>query len=205
MITNWGYTLTGVESLADMLEYLDFDTFTGGKYAGEQERAQKEISAASAAIRNFVGWHLYPALDCELSTFMLDRRVTPVGSDLLIQLPARAVNSIASVTIGGIERTDFFCDQNGLLRVFDVGPLDRRALVMVDYNAGLPAEMMAPVQELIADRVKHALAVPEGITSEASGGVSVTYNAAWINNTKATSLMGDNKELLIPYKVQGVF
>lgn len=205
MITNWGYTLTGTGSLENLLEIEDFNIFTGGKYGGEQERVQKEISAASAAIRNFVGWHLYPAMDCELSTLVLDRRVTPVGSDLLIQLPARLVNSVASVTIGGAACTDFYCDQNGILRVFNVGAMDRRTQVVIEYNAGLSDDLMSSIQELVADRVKHALAVPEGITSEASGGVSVTYNAAWINNTKATSLMGDNKELLIPYKVQGVF
>ena len=49
------------------------------------------------------------------------------------------------------------------------------------------------------------MAVPAGVTSEASGGVSVTYNATWINNSRATALPDDNKEVLAPYRLQGVF
>ena len=44
-----------------------------------------------------------------------------------------------------------------------------------------------------------------GITSEAAGGVSITYNANWINSARATALPDDNKEVLAPYRLQGVF
>ena len=206
MITNWGYTFDeSVTSLPDMLTVEEFNTYTGGKYSGETERITAEITAACASIRNFVGWHLYPSEPCEFDTLILDRRITPVGCDLLIQLPARVVSSVTSVTIDGVEYTDFHADQNGLLRVFDVPHQDRRALVEVIYTAGLTDDMAAAIKELIAHRVTHSLAVPSGITSEASGGVSVTYNANWINNSRATALAGNDKELLIPYKVQGVF
>ena len=205
MITNWGYTLTDTESLEDMLSVDEFTTFSGGRYSSDTERVEAEISAASAAIRNYVGWHLSPALPCELSTFALDRRVTHVGTDIMIQLPARIVQSVESVTIDGTEYTDYYCDPNGILRVFDVGTVDRKGLIVVDYTAGLDAGMMAPIKELFAHRVTHAIAVPAGVTSEAAGGVSVTYNANWINNSRATALVADNREVLIPYRVQGVF
>lgn len=205
MITNWGYTLTGAENLDDMLSVEEFTTFSGGRYSSDTERVEAEISAASAAIRNYVGWHLFPALPCELSTFALDRRVTHVGTDIMIQLPARIVQSVDSVTIDGTEYTDYYCDPNGILRVFDVGAVDRKGLIVVDYTAGLDAGMMAPIKELLAHRVTHAIAVPAGVTSEAAGGVSVTYNANWINNSRATALVADNREVLIPYRVQGVF
>lgn len=205
MITNWGYTLTDTESLEDMLSVDEFTTFSGGRYSSDTERVEAEISAASAAIRNYVGWHLFPALSCELSTFALDRRVTHVGTDIMIQLPARIVQSVESVTIDGAEYTDYYCDPNGILRVFDVGAVDRKGLIVVDYTAGLDAGMMAPIKELLAHRVTHAIAVPAGVTSEAAGGVSVTYNANWINNSRATALVADNREVLIPYRVQGVF
>jgi hypothetical protein len=43
------------------------------------------------------------------------------------------------------------------------------------------------------------------VQSEAAGGVSVTYNATWTNSARATALPSDNKEVLAPYRLQGVF
>ena len=204
LLTTWGYTLTALDTLPDLLSVEEFNTFTGNKYAGYSTQVGVEISAATAAIRNFVGWHLAPSASCELSTTFLDRRVTRVGTDALIQLPARYVTDIDAVTIGGVEYEDYILDPSGLLRVLNVSG-ERHTPIVVSYTAGLPEGLTAPIKELVAHRVTHAVAVPAGVTSEASGGVSVTYNANWINNARATALVGDNKEILIPYKVQGVF
>lgn len=204
LLTTWGYELTALDTLPDLLSVEEFNTFTGNKYAGYSTQVGVEISAATAAIRNYVGWHLAPPASCELSTTFLDRRVTRVGTDILIQLPARYVTDIDAVTIGGVEYEDYILDPSGLLRVLNVSG-DRYTPIVVSYTAGLPEGLMAPIKELVAHRVTHAVAVPAGVTSEASGGVSVTYNANWINNARATALVGDNKEILIPYKVQGVF
>jgi hypothetical protein len=65
--------------------------------------------------------------------------------------------------------------------------------------------MMNGIKELIAHRATHAAASSNGITSEAAGGVSVTYNAGWVNSARATALPSDNKEVLAPYRLQGVF
>ncbi|MBR2189313.1 MAG: hypothetical protein IJ860_07910 [Eubacterium sp.] len=203
LLTTWGYSLTDIDTLPDMMDADGFRTMTGR--SDDEDRVNAEISAACAAIRNYVGWHLAPAEDCDFRTIASDRRVTRVGRDMLVQLPARYVTEVTSVSINGTEYESFYADPNGLLRVFDVPMVSRSDLVVIRYTAGLTGEMLAPISELIAHRVTHALAVPPGITSEASGGVSVTYNATWINNSRATALAGDNKELLVPYKVQGVF
>lgn len=203
ILTNWGYELTGIDTLPDLMTFEEYVAYTGRR--DNQERVEKEISAACAAIRNFVGWHLGPSEACEMEAAFLDRRITKAGKDVLIQLPARYVTDISSITINGIERDRYVLDTAGLLRVIDVKGVERYAPVVVTYTAGLSENLLAPVKELIANRVTHAIAVPPGITSEASGGVSVTYNANWINNSRATALAGDNKELLVPYKVQGVF
>lgn len=204
MITQWGYTLTDATALDDMLTIDEFDRYTGGQYS-DTDRIEAEISAACAAIRNYCGWHLYPSLACELDIRANDRRITFVACDVLIQLPARIVTAIESVTIDGTEYTDYSLDTCGLLRVYDVAVMERNASIVIGYTAGLTDIMMAPIKELIAHRVTHSVAVPSGITSEASGGVSVTYNANWINNSRATALAGDNKELLLPYRAMGVF
>ena len=204
MITNWGYELPEINSLPDMLTMDDFNDYTGGKF-GDTDRIEREITAACSAIRNFVGWHLFPPEACKMRALSTDRRITRVGCDLLIQLPARVVTEVDSIKVNDVSYASYFCDQNGLLRVFNVPTLERTAIVEVEYTAGITDEMIAPIEELISHRVTHAVAVPEGITQEASGGVSVTYNANWINNSRATALAGDNKELLVPYKVMGVF
>ena len=203
LITTWGYAITEMDSLPRMMDVQDYSIFTGRR--DDADRVLAEIAAASTAIRNFVGWHLYPNMACRMTTVISDRRITARGRDLLIQLPARYVTEVTAVNIGGTVYTDYTLNTSGLLWVYDVSCHTRRTAVTVDYVAGLPDTMMAPIHELIASRVTHAIAVPAGITSEASGGVSVTYNAGWINNTRATALPGDNKDLLIPYKVQGVF
>jgi len=203
IVTNWGYMLSEIDSLPGMMELEEYETYTGRN--DNAERVDVEISAACASIRNYVGWHLYPSEACRMETIASDRRVIYHGSDMLIQLPARFVSAVSSVTIGGVACSHYHIDTNGLLTVFNVRPIRRYSEIAVEYTAGLTDEMMAPIKELIAHRVTHAMAVPAGVTSEASGGVSVTYNATWINNARATALAGDNKELLIPYKVQGVF
>lgn len=203
MLTNWGYTLTEIDRLPEMMDIADYETYTGRD--DDMERVTVEASAACASIRNFVGWHLYPSAACRFESIASDRRVIYHGSDMIIQLPARYISDVSVVTIDDIEYEHYHVDTNGLLTVFNIRPIKRYSRVVVEYTAGLTDAMMAPIKELIAHRVTHAMAVPAGVTSEASGGVSVTYNATWINNARATALAGDNKELLIPYKVQGVF
>ena len=203
IVTNWGYTLVDDDSLFDMMDYAEYCTYSDR--SDSAERVEAEISAACASIRNYVGWHLYPSAACRFETIASDRRIIWNGPDMIIQLPARYVTGISMLTIDGVEQDNFHVDPSGLVHVFNATRCRRYESVVVDYMAGLTDEMMAPIKELIAHRVTHAMAVPAGVTSEVSGGVSVTYNATWINNARATAPAGDNKELLIPYKVQGVF
>ena len=203
MITTWGYELTALEVLPDLLTVDQYATLTGR--ADDANRVEEEIAAACVAVRNYVGWHLGPSAACRMSTVMSDRRITRVGCDLLIQLPARFVTGVTSVSIDGAAQEHFAVDSNGILRVFDVGCVARYSAVVVDYTAGLSDAMLASIRDLVAHRVMHAHAVAPGITSEASGGVSVTYNAGWVNNAQSSTLNNAERELLVPYKVQGVF
>lgn len=205
LLTNWGYTITNADELPDMLESYEFYEFSAGKYHGDQ-RTAREISAASAAIRNYCGWHVYPSASCEMSVLMNDKRVTRVGNDLLIQLPAAFVTEVESVTIN--DKTYMAtCESNGILRVYDVdfSTLKRYSPIEVTYTAGVDEDTIDELKELIASRVTHATASSNGITSEAAGGVSVTYNASWVNSASATTLPDSSKEVLSPYRVRGVF
>jgi hypothetical protein len=203
--TKWGYTLPDLDSLPDMLSDEEFDEFTANRYAGDV-RIAPNIKSACAAVRNYCGWHIFPSASCEMSVLMNDKRVTRIGNDLLIQLPAAFVTEVESVTIDG-ETYMATCETNGILRVYDVefSTLKRYSPIEVTYKAGVDEDTIDELKELIASRVTHATASSNGITSEAAGGVSVTYNASWVNSASATTLPDSTREVLAPYRVRGVF
>lgn len=206
LLTNWGYTITDIDTLPDLLAKHEFYELTAGRYEGDM-RIEREISAACSAIRNYCGWHVFPSAECELCIPIEDRRVTRTGCDLLIQLPAKYVSSVSRVEINDVEITAYHCDTNGMLRLYDISPLGLHRYTPIDiiYTAGFPDELMGGIRELVAHRVTHALASSNGITTEQVGGVSVTYNSGWVNSARATALPDDNKEMLAPYRLQGVF
>ena len=203
--TKWGYTLPDLDSLPDMLSDEEFDEFTANRYAGDV-RIAPNIKSACAAVRNYCGWHIFPSASCSMTVLMNDKRVTRNNSDLLIQLPAAFVTEILSVTVDG-KTYMATCETNGILRVYDVefSTLKRYSPIEVTYTAGVDEDTIDELKELIASRVTHATASSNGITSEAAGGVSVTYNASWVNSASATTLPDSTREVLAPYRVRGVF
>lgn len=205
--TTWGYTLTGVNELPDMITTQEFNNFTANKYANDG-RASYDIKAAQSAIRNYCGWHIYPSAACELATTFFDKCVTVVDRMLMIQLPATYVSSIESITIDGEEYDEtYVLMPNGILRVYGLSWSHMRSWspIVVKYTAGIPSSAADGVKELIAHRVTHALESSDGIQSETAGGVSITYSSNWTNSARATALADDNKEVLSPYRLRGVF
>lgn len=200
-LTNWGYSIT---ELGAMLTDDEFNEMTADRYKGD-ERIAPLISAATAAVRNYCGWHVAPSEKCELSARAHDLRLTYVGCDTIIQLPARFVSAVESVKIGGHEVTDYSIEPNGLLRIYDHCICSRKTVIEVSYTAGLSDELAGAVKELVGHQVTHGMAQSYGVQSEAAGGVSVTYSASWINSAKATALPDDNRDTLAPYRLQGVF
>ena len=200
-LTNWGYSIT---ELGAMLTDDEFNEMTAGRYQGD-ERIAPLINAATAAVRNYCGWHVAPSEQCELSARAHDLRMTYVGCDTIIQLPARYVSAVESVKVSGNEVTDYSFEPHGLLRIYDCLICSRKAVIEVSYTAGLTEELAGAVKELVGHQVTHGLAQSYGVQSEAAGGVSVTYSASWINSAKATALPDDNRDTLAPYRLQGVF
>lgn len=204
VLTNWGYSLTQDDALADFITTQELNEFTANRYAGDV-RIGPNISAATDAIRNYCGWHIYPARSCNWVGYAgLSRNMTRNGSEVLIQLPARFVSGVMEVLHNGHEITGYICDPNGLLHLMGIC-LARYDTISVTYMAGVPSSMMNGVKELTAHRVTHALASSYGVTSESAGGVSVTYNAGWAGQTRSTALADDNKDVLAPFKLLGVF
>ena len=207
ILTPWGYSLPDADEIPGMMTLTEFNAMTAEKYL-DDTRVEPDIKAATAAIRNFCGWHVYPSQACQLNTTLYDKAVTISDRVLLIQLPATFVSAIESIQIGEetIDGT-FVLMPNGVLRVFGLSwsRLTLWTPVVVKYTAGLPEGTAEDVLAVLADRVTHALASSEGVQSETAGGVSVTYNAAWANGAKATALADDTKEVLSHYRLRGVF
>ena len=208
LTTPWGYTVDDDDAVKALLSMNDFNELTAGKYSGDV-RIAETINAASTAIRNYCGWHIFPSSDCSFSERLLsgNGRVKRAGTDILIQLPATFVSAVSEVKIDDEESNDFDFETNGLLRIFDVycHEVARKTKIAVKYTAGIPESLMSSIKELVAHRVTHALASSAGVQSETAGGVSITYSANWINNSRATALADDNKEVLEPYRVRGGF
>lgn len=206
LLTNWGYTITDADALVDMLNEDEYNEFTANKYASDSRMAPT-LTAASAAVRAYCGWHIYPSEACELSTTFFDKRITEVFGGLLIQLPATFVTEITSVMIGDRAHTTYVLEPNGILRLYgiDWNGVYKHTPIVIEYVAGVPDELMGGIKELIAHQTIHALAGTTGVQSETAGGVSITYNAAWVNSTRATDLSDNNKEVLAPYRLRGVF
>lgn len=208
LLTTWGYTITDADELTDMMSEEEFNQLTANKYAGDV-RITPNLAAACMGIRNYCGWHVYPAQECSFTERLLSGNgwIKRVGTDILIQLPAAYVTDVSSVKIDGESSDDFTFEANGLVRVFDVyqHAVTRKTIITVAYTAGVSGALMGGLKELVAHRITHALASSNGVNSESAGGVSVTYNANWVNSARATALPDDNKEVLAPYKVRGVF
>lgn len=204
LLLPYGYSIEADE-LADLLDIETFNEMTAGKFASDS-RAVSMIAAAQSAIRDWCGWHIFPSLACTFSepVLRLNQRVKAVDGDLLVQLPATYVTEVSGVSVGGVSTSDFVCTPNGLLTVFGAGCVSKRTIVSVSYVAGLPDVLMDGLRELAMHRVDHALSQSHGVQSEAAGGVSITYNATWANNARATALPDDNKAVLAPYKVMEV-
>lgn len=213
-LSPWGY-LMDAESVPNFITDLDFARFTNGKF-GTDMRIAATIPSATEAIRNFCGWHIAPELTCGMVYNVHDLRDAFVGPDLLVQLPATYVSGIQRIVLNaafnsssgfyeGDETDDYEIGMgSGLLRIYDVGYLDRKSKIFIKYTAGFPNTPSA-IKELTADRISHALTNPYGVTSEAAGGVSVSYSGVWAGSSNSSSLPSDAREILEAYKVKGVF
>ena len=188
-MTPWGYVYDA-ETLPDFLTVAEFNAYTASKFAGDT-RVAANLPSASAAIRNYCGWHISPNLVCGMLYRVLDAKWNEDADDWdgeIITDPDRFDWGVA-----------------GLLRIYDAGPRNRKSRIFIKYNAGLNNTAIPDLKELTANLVTHAVRNPYGVNSEAAGGVSVSYSSAWSSGTGSTSLANDTRETLNAYKVKGVF
>ena len=217
-LSPWGYIIDA-ETLPDLITAEDFAKFTNSKFGTTDTRIAANIPSASASIRNYCGWHISPSLDCGMLYNVHDLRDAFVNGDLLIQLPATFVTEVKKVVLNAkwndeaedwdgeiiedADRLDYGMGE-GLLKVYDVSPMDRRAKIFVKYTAGFPSTAIPLVKEIAANSVARAMTSSYGVASEAAGGVSISYSSTW-SGKGSGALMDDTRETLGAYKVKGVY
>jgi hypothetical protein len=206
LLTPWGYELSTLSTLDSILSVADFNTMTANKYSGDT-RIAGALSAASQNIRDYCGWHLYPSTGCKFSTTFYDCRVSTVHNDILIQLPARFVSAVTSVKIADEAYTTFVLETNGILRVYDasVRGLRLHSKIEVEYTAGIPDTLANAIKDVTVNKVVKELVKSNGVQSETAGGVSISYNAAWMADASASTMSSVEKATLSPYQLKGVF
>ncbi len=215
--TPWGYIIDA-ETLPDFLTASEYNSFTGNKFAGDS-RITATIPSATQSIRNYCGWHIAPNLTCGMLYRVADLRDAFTGPDLLIQLPATFVSGVEKIVLDAKWNEDandwdgeiitdqdcFDIQTSGLLRVYDVGPRDRKSKIFIRYTAGFGLTAIPSIKEISADMITHAVANPYGVNSEAAGGVSISYSSTWASQSGATALANNSRAVLDAYKVKGVF
>lgn len=187
MLTPWGYE---VGELPDLITPEQFSDETGGRFDGDA-RVAPAIKAASAAIRNYCGWHVAPALACS---------VTVDGEPGDVWLPTCALVSVESATVDGAEVEVTAHTRRGRVR------LARKTCglgnVTIGFVAGFDAEALPDLVSIVADRVVDAISLTTyGVASESAGGVSVTYSASALARAASAKLPDDVKAALTPYRV----
>lgn len=152
-----------------------------------------ESDAASVAIRNACGWHVSPPTACRCVIDVDDQTSS-------VWLPARNVVSVTSVTVGGVEVTNYQWSRMG--QILFSRPIQRGLqAVVVEYVAGIEdAGDLAALADGIASRAR-ALASRPGVTSESAGGVSVSVSASMAAASAAPFLTDVERAALAPYKV----
>ena len=218
-LSPWGYIIDA-EAIPDFITATDFANYTNGRFGTTDTRIAAGIPSATEAVRNYCGWHISPSLECGMIYRVRDLRDAFIGADLLVQLPATYVTAVSKIVLDArwnedaddwdgevitdSERFDFGMG-DGLLRIYDVGPRDRRSQIFIRYTAGMDNASIPSIKELTANMVTHAIANPYGVNSEAAGGVSVSYSSAWAGKSGAGALSNDTREVLGAYRVRGVF
>lgn len=189
--TPWGYDVDAA-AVPPLIELADFHEMTGGQFS-QDSRLQTSIDAVTARMRSWCGWHVWPRLECEAT---LD------GGDRCVWLPASSVSDVLSVTVRGVPLAEgsWQWGSDGRLRLPRTP--DELRCVTVRYVAGLAGDSCpADLAELVAHRVVHNVALPFGVASESSGGVSISYSATAVANAGGPNLTVRDRDTLAAYKL----
>ena len=189
IVTPWGYELADVDSLPPILTVSEFEDMVPG-LSSTPEQMEAVLASASAAVRDWCGWHVAPSLAC---TWIGD------GDGACAFLPCMGVTDVASVFDNGHAVSSFEWRSSGIVRrtdghVFSDG---WRSLV-IGYTAGYGS---AAIGQVVAQLAANALVASPGVAEEHAGNVGITYNRTGNGVTGGVRLLDSDKETLSPYRI----
>lgn len=191
MLTPWGYEVT---DLPDILTVEEFNGLTGNKWATDPMAVQA-VSAASAAIRNYCGWHVAPSLTCT---------ATVMGGGRMLHLPFMGMTACNAVKVEGvtISPSAYEWRREGILRRVDgfYWP-PKWGAITVEAVAGYEAD--AILKQVCAQVAGNAIAAPMGVREEHAGNVGISYNASG-GIAGGVTLTARDMACLDVYRVEGV-
>lgn len=187
MLTPWGYE---VDELPDLITVSDFNAATNNRYAGDA-RIEPAISAASAAIRAYCGWHVAPVLDCSIT---LDGEVGDIW------LPTNALASVTSAKVGGEDVTVTGSNRRGRVRL--AHKTCGLGNVEVGYTAGYDVAACPDLMGVVVQRVMASVAMTTyGVSQETAGGVSISYSGSALSDLGSAFLPDSVKAALSTYRL----
>ena len=183
--TQWHYSVDDLPPIMDVEEFRAINP----DFSATDEQLRAVLEAVSASIRAYCGWHVAPVIDCTY---------TGRGEGRLLMLPAMGVHGVESLTVGGVESTDYSWDDYGMV-MLNSGTFPRafRSTVCT-YSAGIESAELAQV---VSQIVSNALVAAPGVSSESAGNVSISYNKTGDGITGGVTLLPRDMALLAPYKL----
>lgn len=195
--THWGYEVDA-EALPPLVSVGDFVTMTGGAFDVTDGRLEPALAAASAAVRNWCGWHVSPALTCHCEAH---------ADGLALELPSKAVESVTSVEVADevLDPTTYEWRRDGMVRRLPPfrWPHGWRA-IEVEYVSGYEIEDAPDLAAVVCQIAANNVAAAPGVRRESAGGVSIDYNSTGGGVAGGTVLLERDKALLGAYRLPAV-
>jgi len=164
--------------LPSLATVADLATLLGRTFTPQQElQAQALLDQASSVVRAYVRQDITRATTTDTFTM---RRADPYLHRCagVVSLPQRPVVDIATVSVAGVETTDWWQDGSDLLLKawpWNEPPTAHRApQVKVTYTHGYDP-VPGDIQAIVLQAANRVIVNPSGIRSETVGGESVTY------------------------------
>lgn len=189
MLTPWGYSVGG--SLPDLITVDEFNDATGNRYA-DRTNVPDAISAASASIRSYCGWHVAPVLEC---VCVLD------GERGDIWLPTCGLTAVESVEFDGAAQVVKGFNRLGRVRTDQPQPCGL-GNVTVTYTAGFDLCACADLMRVVVQRVEATIALQSyGVSQETAGNMSISYSGAALSDVGGAYIPPTAAVALQPYKL----
>lgn len=192
----------GGDVLPPLLSAAEFSAGTSGKIPANDPRLEALLAGASAAVRNYCGWHIAPVVEDD---YTLDYD----GGSLLILRTLRLVDVVSlsvqgqSVDVEGLEWS-----HNGEVRLLRKWQQSGRpfagfraieATIQHGYDLDAVADLNAVVQQVVGN----AISSPLGATREQAGAVSVSWATTAPGVSGGISLLDRDFTILNHYKLPG--